>query len=332
MSEPQHIPVLLNEVVDLLAPATGDVIVDCTAGFGGHASALAARVGPTGTLVLMDLDPGNLERAAARVRALDAPPRIVTHHGSFADAARVMTQHGLAANVVLADLGFASPQMDDASRGLSFMREGPLDMRLNPLAPITAAELVNTLPAPELAELLREFGDEQAAKVIAQKIVQSRASAPITTTTQLASIIRTVVPRRAGVSIDPATKSFQALRIAVNDELGSLDRLLDAISRGGRCVWGGGRGGRGVASGSGTPSWLAPGARVGIISFHSLEDRRVKQSFAALVEQGIARHISKGVVSPGDGEIDANPRSRSAKLRVIKLVSLHAQSTGTGQC
>lgn len=304
-----HIPVLLAETVDLLAPRTGQTVLDATAGLGGHASALAQHLGPTGTLILFDLDPGNLAHAAERVRAIGpAAPRVIAHHASFADAPRLLAAAGLSADVVLADLGFASPQMDDPSRGLSFMREGPLDMRLNPAAPITAAELVATLPERELAELLRDFGEEPAARSIAQKIVRHRAGAPISTTADLASIVRSVVPRRPGVSIDPATKTFQALRIAVNDELGNLDRLLEAVRRGAA-----------LAAGPAHAGWLAPGARVGVITFHSLEDRRVKLAFASLVESGLAEHVTRKPVTPSDPEVAANPRSRSAKLRVLRL-------------
>lgn len=322
---PTHIPVLMAEVLGVLAPRAGQTYVDCTAGQGGHAVAIASQLGKSGRVVLFDLDPGSLEQAAARVRAIHDAPEVLAHHASFAEVARVLGNLGVRADLVLADLGFASTQMDNASRGLSFMRDGPLDMRLNPHAPITAAELVNTLPGPELADLLREFGEEAAARTIAQKIVQSREHSPITTTVQLASIIRSVIPRRPGAggsSIDPATKTFQALRIAVNDELGSLDRLLDAVRRASRSI------GLTTASGASGSSWLSPEARIGIISFHSLEDRRVKQAFAGMVEQGFARLISKGAVSPGDGEIASNPRSRSAKLRGLALNAPEGSTSG----
>lgn len=319
VSERGHIPVLLAQCVQLLDPKAGEVVVDCTAGLGGHAAALAARLGggaSPGTVVLFDLDPGNLERATARVREAASGVRVIAHHGSFADVGRVLAgvEGGLRADVVLADLGFASVQMDDAARGFSFMREGPLDMRLNPKAPVTAAELVNTLSAPELMEILRDLGEEPAARVIAQKIVQARQAMPISTTAQLASVIRSVVPRRPGMTIDPATKTFQALRIAVNDELGHLDRLLDAVARGARAASQG--------------SWLSVGARVGIISFHSLEDRRVKQACASMVEQGLAEHVTRKPVTPEDLEVGENPRSRSAKLRVIRIGQVGGAGAG----
>lgn len=249
--------------------------------------------------------------------------------------------------MVLADLGFSSNQMDDPERGFSFMRDGPLDMRLNRgsggggASTITAAELVNTLPQRELAEILRDLGEEPAAQRIADKIVASRKSGPIHTTGQLAEIVRSVIPRRPGVGIDPATRTFQALRIAVNDELGALGLLLESISRaamlnalqrhrtagagakaGSRA--GGGENAEAVAS---QASWLAPGARIGIISFHSLEDRLVKQTFAKLVSEGHAENSpppparSKQPIGPRDEEVRDNPRSRSAKLRAVRLMT-----------
>lgn len=318
-----HIPVLLRQCVDLLAPKPGDTVVDCTAGLGGHAAALATCVGATGTVVLFDLDPKNLELAAANVRESCPGTRVIAHHGSFADVGRVLAtagDGGLRADVVLADLGFASVQMDDAVRGFSFMREGPLDMRLNPKAPVTAAELVNTLAAPELAEILRDYGEEPAARSIAQKIVQSRQARPISTTSELAAIVRSVVPRRPGVAIDPATKTFQALRIAVNDELGHLERLLDAVVRGAR------------AATTNASSWLSVGARVGIISFHSLEDRQVKQAFASLADQQLAEHLTRKPLTADESEVSTNPRSRSAKLRVVRIggQSLRMNRVGEG--
>lgn len=304
----------MQPVLELLAPQPGDIVVDATAGLGGHAAAMAALIGPAGTLVLFDLDAANLQRASARVAAIEGAPRVITHHASFADAPRTLAAAGLSADVVLADLGFASPQVDDASRGFSFSRDGPLDMRLNPAAPITAAELVNTLPELELAELIRDFGEEPwpHAKRIASKIGQSRSTSPISTTAQLATTVRSALPpRRPGHSIDPATKTFQALRIAVNDELGSLNALLSAVERAASMGLSGAVGG--------ARSWLKGGARVGVISFHSLEDRPVKQCFAKLIERGAAAELTRKPVTADDQELGLNPRARSAKLRVIRL-------------
>jgi 16S rRNA (cytosine1402-N4)-methyltransferase len=321
-AQPKHIPVLPVEVLAALSPQPGQVAIDCTAGLGGHAEAIARAVGPTGTVLLCDLDAGNLARAADRLRSIPAagaggggggggegggggPPKVLTHHGSFAEAPRELLAAGLRADLVLADLGFASPQVEDAQRGFSFSRDGPLDMRLDPTRGSTAADLVATLPERELADLIYRFGEERESRAIARRIVQTRASTPITRTGQLAELIRSVVRRTPG-GIDPATRTFQALRIAVNDELGHLDALLDWIDRGARPQT--------------RDSWLAPGARVAIIAFHSLEDRPVKQAFGRLVERGLAEPVIDGMVGPTDAERQANPRAGSAKLRAVRIV------------
>lgn len=310
-----HVPVLLEQTLQLLDPRPGEVYVDCTAGLGGHAAAVAERVGPDGTVVLFDLDQGNLTVSAARIAALPRPPKVIAHHASFTDAARLLARSGVVADMLLADLGFASSQMDSPERGFSFSRDGPLDMRLNQAAPITAQELVNTLPERELAEIIRDYAEEPwpVALRVAGKIVSARTANPITRTAQLAAIVRSALaPRRPGSSIDPATTVFQALRIAVNDEIGSLGSLLAAIER----------------AASGASSFLETGvsrggrgARVGIISFHSLEDRPVKRIFASLAERGLAAELTKKPVTASESELASNPRSRSAKLRVIRLGS-----------
>lgn len=327
MTEPRtHVPVLLRETIQLLAPKPGETVIDCTAGLGGHAAAIAERVGPTGTVILLDLDAANLRAASERLRALPNALRVLTHHGSFAEVARLMTAgvafsspqhstsnipHPTSAHILIADLGFASPQVDDPSRGFSFMRDGPLDMRLNPESPISAAELVNTMGEQELMELIRDIGEEpqNVARRIAAKVVLERKAGPIDTTVRLAEIVRAAIPTAlvAGMRIHPATKTFQALRIAVNDEIGSLERLLDSIGRAAASV------------AQGKQSWLAPGARIGIISFHSLEDRPVKQRFADLAERALVEPVTKKPVTAGEDEVAANPRSRSAKLRVVRL-------------
>ena len=313
--DPAHIPVLFHEVVDLLAPRPGETLIDCTAGLGGHAAAIARHLGPQGRVVLFDLDPDNLRRAEARVRSAlnpadPAQAAVVGVRANFAQAPAWAAEHAVRADMVLADLGFASTQVDDPRRGLSFRHSGPLDMRLDPNAPVTAAELISTLTERELADLIFRYGEERHARRIAAKLVAERTQAPITTTDRLASIVRSVVPRSPG-SIDGATRTFQALRIATNDELGALEALLDAVER-----WSG----RTAEAGC----WLTPDARVGIISFHSLEDRPVKQAFAAIVGEGRARAITRKPVVPSDDEQRQNPRSRSAKLRVIRLDGGHA--------
>jgi 16S rRNA (cytosine1402-N4)-methyltransferase len=312
VSDSGHTPVLLAEALAILSPRAGEVYLDCTAGLGGHSAEIAARLVPDGTVILNDADPGNVARARARVEVGAAGLRIATLHGNFADAPRRVRELGLAADMVLADLGFASSQMEDAARGLSFMREGPLDMRFDPSSPVTAAELVGTLPEGELVRILREYGEEPAAGRIARKLVEARRAGPISTTGQLAQLVRSAVGRRPERDrktggIDPATRTFQALRIAVNDELGSLGSLLEAIRRGATDL------------ASGRESWLRPGARIVIISFHSLEDRPVKRAFAELVSAGLAAHLTRKPLEASEAEVSRNVRARSAKLRAVRV-------------
>ncbi|VAX42629.1 16S rRNA (cytosine(1402)-N(4))-methyltransferase, partial [hydrothermal vent metagenome] len=301
MTKRLHIPVLLEEILDRLDPKPGETFVDCTAGLGGHAAAVGARLAPGGRIVLNDADAGNLERAAGRVAAEAPGVEVRPIHGNFASLPRRLVAEGVQADAVLADLGFASNQMDDPERGFAFSRDGPLDMRLDPAGATTAADLVATLPEAELVRILREYGEEKAARPIARKIIAARQEGPIATTAQLAAMVRRVV--RTGGGIDPATRTFQALRIAVNDELGSLEGLLAAVQRGARMH-----------------GWLAAGARVAIVSFHSLEDRMVKRAFGALVRDGLAEPIGRQPTVADEAEISSNPRSRSAKLRAIRLI------------
>lgn len=328
-----HIPVLLGAVTEHLTPAivaaykAGRVPVyaDCTAGLGGHAvsviSAAQSAGVNRGVVVLCDLDADNLARSEASVRgATHDGWDVVCHHASFVELPRRLTAAGLAADAVLADLGFASTQIDDPQRGLSFRREGPLDMRFDRTAPTTAAQLVNTLSESELADLFFDFGEERRGRAIAAGIVRARQNEPIETTTHLASIVRDVLggtqrpaSRRGSPGIDPATKTFQALRIAVNDELAALDALLEAVQRG--CVTL--RAGNGPAGSD--AGWLCAGSHIGMISFHSLEDRRVKRAFAALVDRSLADILTRKPVGPDFVEEAMNPRSRSAKLRVARI-------------
>jgi 16S rRNA (cytosine1402-N4)-methyltransferase len=304
-----HIPVLMDAVLRTLDPRPGDTVLDCTAGLGGHAEAMARRIGPTGTLVLFDVDASNLSRASQRVLALPEPPRVIALHSAFSAAARLAQEHELIVDVLLADLGFSSNQISDTARGFSFQREGPLDMRLDPSSPVSAADLVNTLPERELARIIFEYGEDPAARRIASAIVRARAAGPLTTTSQLAATVHGVAGKPGGRSpIDPATKTFQAFRIAVNDELGHLDALLSSVRR---------------AAEIGRTTWLrnepGRGARIGIISFHSLEDRPVKRVFSSLSAAGLATAIERGAIQADEAELAANPRARSAKLRAVRL-------------
>ena len=281
---PSHVPVLAAEVIRLADPQPGQTWIDCTTGGGGHARLIAERLGTTGRLIGLDQDATMLERARTALGGL--PVALI--HANFDQLPDVLKNAGIeAVDGVLADLGFASDQMDDRGRGFSFRGDGPLDMRLDPTAGTTAADLVNRMGEAALADVFFEFGEERHSRRVARRIVERRAMQPFATTADLADIVRRSVPRSGG--IDPATRVFQALRIAVNDELGALDRLLAAL-----------------------PSVLKPGGVAAIISFHSLEDRRVKQAF----KEEIWQVKTKKPVEAGDEEASRNPRSRSAKLRV----------------
>jgi 16S rRNA (cytosine1402-N4)-methyltransferase len=307
VSDAGHVPVLLEPVLELLDARPGEVVVDATIGRGGHAAALAERVGPTGLVVGFDLDPENLAFARRRVEASGTP--FVGFAESFLRVPARLPHEGRPADVLLADLGVASVHLDDPERGFSFDRDGPLDMRLDPRGPVTAARLVNELPERELARIVAELGEEPLARPIARKLVSARAEEPINRTGRLAQLVREVYgPRARSSRLHPATRTFMALRIAVNDELGALDGLLDAVTRGAR-----------VAGSDGPGGWLQGDARVGIISFHSLEDRRVKRCFADLERAGVATRLTRRPVRAGAGETAQNPRARSARLRVVRM-------------
>ena len=288
----------------MCAPCQGDVVVDCTVGMGGHSEFLAARIAPGGQIIGFDLDPANLAHAAAGLKVAAVPFTPV--HGNFATVPTHLARLGIKADIVLADLGFSSSQMDDAARGFSFNEDGPLDMRLDPTASLTAADLVNGLGEQELADIVFRYGEEPLARKIARKLVQERRAEPILTTARLARLVHEAYGSRARTSrMHPATRTFMALRIAVNDELGALRGLLEWIS--------------GNAQKVGADGCLNPGARVAIISFHSLEDRLVKHAFADLAKRGLATRLSKKPVGPSETESIANPRSRSAKLRAVRI-------------
>ena len=294
-----HIPVLATECLDLLAPGPGQVVLDATLGRGGHAALFIPRI-PGGIFVGLDLDAGNLAYAQQRLEPIAAEHNVTLHlkHASFTDAARVLDELQLPAlpGVLLADLGFASNQMDDLSRGLSFADDGPLDMRLDTATGVTAADLVNQLPESDLADLFFGLGEERLSRRIARKIVEMRQKEPIKTTAALANIVRHAYgPAIRRQRIHPATRTFMALRIAVNDELGALERLLETL-----------------------PKTVAPDGRAAIISFHSLEDRRVKHQFQALAKTDEWTVLTRKPVTATAGENAYNPRSRSAKLRVIE--------------
>ena len=285
----RHLPVLPREVVDLLDPRPGETWVDATTGAGGHTRLIAERVGPTGRVIGLDQDPTMLDRARGRLEGL--PVTLV--HANFDQLTAALASVGVTEiDGLLADLGFASDQVDAADRGLSFQTDGPLDMRLDPTAGETAADLVARLSEYDLARVFYEFGEERHSRRVARKIVETRRQTPIRTTGQLADLVRSCVPRERGRHFDPATRVFQGLRIAVNDELGSLDRLLAQL-----------------------PRVVKPGGRTGIISFHSLEDRRVKHAFQ---DRQVWEPVTKKPVTATEDEVRDNPRARSAKLRVAR--------------
>lgn len=301
---PGHLPVLASEVIELLAPVPGETAVDCTVGRGGHSLLLAEAVGPRGLVVGLDLDRANLEYAARRLEAEGLSLRPV--HDSFVRAAAHVAEAGLRADVVLADLGFSSNQMDDAGRGMSFGADGPLDMRYDTRGPVTAADLLARCTEAELAEIIGDYGEDPLAAKIARKLAQARQRQPIGSTGRLAGLVEEAYgPRAARSRMHPATRTFMALRIAVNDELSALQALLEHVRRG--------------AEERNAGGWLMPGARVAIISFHSLEDRLVKRAFAEMAESGLATRLTRRPVTAGAAEVGANPRSRSARLRAVQI-------------
>lgn len=299
---PGHIPVLFREALDLLDPAPGEVFLDGTAGAGGHAEEIARRIGPEGLLVCADADPAMLAAAGARLGEL---PWVRMVRSDFADLSALReAAGGKTFDGVLLDLGISSLQLDDPSRGFSFREEGPLDMRRDPGAGgVTAAEILRDYREKELADLFYRLGEERFSRRIARVVVERRRREPLRTTTDLARLVSAAIPRKGRPrDIHPATRVFQALRIAVNGELDSLGVFLDAI-----------------------PGHLSLGGRVAVISFHSLEDRLVKTAFrrragGAECGAGVLLALTRKPVVPTERESRENPRARSAKLRAAKKV------------
>ncbi len=301
-----HIPVMLPEVLRHLAPQPGDVLLDGTFGGGGYAGAILAAA--SCTLYAIDRDPAAIARGAAL--AAQHPGRLHLMEGRFGDMVALLAEYGIGAlDGVVLDLGVSSFQIDQPERGFSFRHDGPLDMRMAATGP-TAADLVNRLPEAELADTLYQFGEERLSRRIARAIVAARAVAPLETTQALADVIRGVVPKD-GSGIDPATRSFQALRIRVNDELAEIERALTQAA-----------------------ALLSPGGRLVVVSFHSLEDRLVKRFMVAAAGRtpGPSRHDPRGLTDrkaaefalltaraerPSAAEAAANPRARSARLRAL---------------
>jgi 16S rRNA (cytosine1402-N4)-methyltransferase len=311
---PRHEPVMLRECLEFLAPAPGATVVDATLGLGGHSQELLRRVGPEGTVIGLDRDPEALRRATERLQAACAEwgwPRcpLRTAHTDFRDFGAALDELGVSEiQGALFDLGVSSMQLDLPDRGFSFRASGPLDMRMNPEAGETAADLVNTLPEEELARVLWEYGEERYSRRIARRILERR---PLTTTKELEDAVWGAYPpqERRG-RLHPATRTFQALRIAVNDELAALEPAVTAaVER------------------------MTSGGRVVVMSYHSLEDRIIKRAFEFLsgrcrcpVEvpicqcgaRELVRVLTRKPVQPSEAEIEANPRARSARLRVAE--------------
>ena len=287
----RHVPVLLKEAIDFLAVKRGGTYIDATVGLGGHSSEIAKRLGAPGHLIGLDKDPAALAIAQQKLVFEDSP-EITLMHSSFAEVGKHFPT--AIADGILADIGVSSLQFDDAARGFSFQADGPLDMRMNTQSGQTAEQVVNQTDEVTLANLIYEFGEERRSRRIARAIVRSR---PISSTAQLAAVISAAARSMKHERIHPATLTFQALRIFVNRELDDLKDLLQAA-----------------------PQILKPGGRLVVISFHSLEDRIVKDSLREGVKQGHYKLLTKKPVTPGDEEIDRNPRARSAKLRAAERV------------
>ena len=304
-----HIPVLLHECIDNLNIRPDGIYVDGTLGMGGHSEQIAGRL-TTGTLIGIDRDETAIARAGARLAPFGERVQLV--HGNFRDTAAILDRLGIdAVDGMLFDLGVSSPQLDETQRGFSYMHDAPLDMRMDESAALTAREVVNTYSYEELRRILFEYGEERYAPAIAKRICQHREQKPIETTLELADIIRSAMPASAlREKQHPAKRSFQAIRIAVNDELGELPPMLDAAEKN-----------------------LKPGGRLAVITFHSLEDRIVKKKLQELAQGCICppefpvcvcgrkpkvKLITRKPIVSGEEELAENPRARSAKLRVAE--------------
>src|SRR5439155_21572253 len=308
-----HVPVLAGELIELLDPHVGETAIDCTFGDGGHARLVAGRIGPAGMLVCVDRDPAAEERFEAFAREVECDTRFMRM--DYADALERLLEEGIEADMVYLDLGISSMQIDAWERGFSYSYDAPLDMRMDPGQELDARQVVNEWDERRLAQLFSSYGEERFARQIARAIARRRAKAPIETTNELVDTIKRAVPAPARFGGGhPAKRVFQAIRIAVNDELASLDHVLPA-------AW----------------AVLRPGGRFAAISFHSLEDRRVKRFLAARTRGCIcppdlpvcgcgrvpeAELLTRRAVAPTPGEVAANPRARSARMRAARKLDL----------
>ena len=303
MQQQRHVPVLLEEAIRFLGIKEGATIVDATLGFGGHSAAIARLLGPKGHLIAFDRDPAAIEQAAARLELVStqlagAMPRVTVHPADFGSMGEYLAPSSV--DGILADFGVSSMQLDTAERGFSFQADGPLDMRMDTRSGPTAEQVVNQAGEEELANLIYEFGEERRSRRIARAIVRAR---PLTTTAQLAKVVAAAAQTMKYEKIHPATRTFQALRIYVNKELEQIQALLDVA-----------------------PDLLKPGGRLVVISFHSLEDRLVKDAMRSGATEGIWQVLTKKPVQAADAEMEQNPRSRSAKLRAAERERPEAQA------
>jgi len=308
MNKPQHVPVLLDEVLQYLNVRPGGVIADATLGLAGHSSEIARRLGPKGKLIGFDRDPEAMAKAKARLALLAEElgpemPEVVFEPRAFSEAASALEPNSL--DGLLADFGVSSLQLDEAHRGFSFRSDGPLDMRMDTRSGETAEQVVNQENENELADLIYEFGEERRSRRIARAIVRAR---PITSTAELAQIVSAAAPSMKGDKIHPATRTFQALRIRVNNELGEIQTLLKSA-----------------------PALLKPGGRLVLISFHSLEDRLVKDVFRDAGRNDEFEILTKKPVVASEQEELRNPRSRSAKLRAAEKLVPDTKTHGKGK-
>jgi 16S rRNA (cytosine1402-N4)-methyltransferase len=295
MAEPLHIPVLFEDALQYLNVRPGGVVCDATLGLGGHSAEIARRLGGRGRLICFDRDQQAMEQARRRFDGLNAElgaemPEVVFEPRAFSEAGEVIAKGSL--DGLLADFGVSSLQLDEAHRGFSFRHDGPLDMRMDPRTGESAGQVVNQEDENVLADLIYEYGDERRSRRIARAIVRAR---PISTTAELARVISAAAPPMKGDKIHPATRTFQAIRIRVNDELGEIRSLLKSAG-----------------------TLLRPGGRLVLISFHSLEDRLVKDAFKEFKDAGSFEILTKKPVVAGEQESLRNPRSRSAKLRAAE--------------
>jgi len=290
-----HVPVLSKEVIELLSPKQGAIVVDATLGSGGHTKALLECIGPQGRLIAVDQDKDAVSRARER---LGEAPNVILHRSNYSEIDELLEVSGIdRIDAILFDLGVSREQLETPERGFSFLRKGLLDMRMNQSESKSAVDLVNELPEKELADIIWRYGEERRSRRIAKKICEVRKETPIHSTTDLASLIASCFPRGKN-RIHPATRSFQGIRIAVNRE---LDHLIEALDKAIAC--------------------LAPQGRIAVISYHSLEDRIVKRRFVRGREEAELKILTKRVVRPSDEEIAENSKARSAKLRVAEKVA-----------